>query len=116
MWILTILNNFFDKEDKNVITSKQRAFLRGEVSLQPAVCFVGKDGLSPSVMESIKQALTAREVVKISVLQNCEMPVKDVATSICTALGAETVGIVGKKIVVYKFNAKNKSHALQNMK
>ena len=59
-----------------MITSKIRATIKGFASTEPAVCQIGKDGLSPMVLDSIAKALKARELVKITVLQNCEEDAK----------------------------------------
>ncbi|MGN0798030.1 MAG: YhbY family RNA-binding protein [Christensenellales bacterium] len=96
-----------------MLTSKERAYLRGVASTQEAVCFVGKDGLGEMCLASINDALTARELVKISVLQNCDCDTKSVANEICEKLECECVGIVGRKIVVYKHNPENKNHVLK---
>lgn len=96
-----------------MLTSKERAYLRGVASTQEAVCFVGKDGLSDMCLASISDALRAREIVKISVLQNCDCDTKSVASEICEKLECECVGVVGRKIIAYKLNPKNKNHILK---
>ena len=92
-----------------MLTSKERAYLRGVASTQEAVCFVGKDGLSDMCLASISDALRAREIV----LQNCDCDTKSVASEICERLECECVGIVGRKIIAYKLNPKNKNHILK---
>ena len=95
-----------------MITSKLRATIKGIASTELAVCQIGKDGLSPMVLESISKALKAREVVKISVLQNCEEDVKSLMNEICEALDAEPIGAPGRKIIIYKFNPDLKTHVV----
>lgn len=95
-----------------MLTSKDRAILRGIASTQEAVCFVGKDGLSEGCLESIEAALLARELVKISVLQNCDCNIKAIAGEICEKLECDCASIVGRKIVIYKYNPNNKNHVL----
>ncbi len=95
-----------------MLTSKDRATLRGIASTDEAVCFVGKEGLSENCLESVEDALIARELIKISVLQNCDSDTKSIANEICEKLECDCVGIVGRKIVVYKYNPNNKNHVL----
>lgn len=95
-----------------MLTSKDRATLRGIASTQEAVCFVGKESLSESCLESIEDALAARELVKVSVLQNCDSDTKSIANEICEILECDCVGIIGRKIVIYKYNPNNKNHVL----
>ncbi len=95
-----------------MLTSKDRATLRGIASTQESVCFVGKEGLSESCIESIEDALVARELIKVSVLQNCDSNTKSIANEICEKLECDCVGIVGRKIVIYKYNPNNRNHVL----
>ncbi|NCB48708.1 MAG: YhbY family RNA-binding protein [Clostridia bacterium] len=95
-----------------MITSKERAKLKSIVSLESAVCIIGKEGLSENCLESIEKAVVAREVVKINVLPVCETDAKTLANTIVESLECELIGVIGKKIIIYKFNKKNKKHAL----
>ena len=60
---------------KNTLTGKQKGFLRSMgMKLEPVV-MIGKDGVTPQVVTSAKEAITKRELIKVRVLQNCaEMP------------------------------------------
>lgn len=95
-----------------MITSKERAKLKSITSLESAICIIGKDGLSDNCVESIKDAVKAREVVKINVLNTCELDAKTLANMLVEKIACEVVGVIGKKIIVYKFNKRNKTHAL----
>ena len=95
-----------------MLTSKDRAFLKRVISSQSAVYQIGKDGLSEQNLNGILEALNARELIKINVLQNCDETPKTLAENICQELKCELVGVIGRKIIVYKLNPKNKSHVL----
>lgn len=97
-----------------MISSKDRAYLKRIISVESPVYQVGKDGLSQTNIEGINQALTARELIKINILQNCDMPAKEVANSLQQTLNCEVVGVIGRKVIIYKFNPKNKTHILNN--
>ena len=51
-----------------MLTSKQRAFLRGMANGMDAIFQVGKNGVTPELRDTVYNALEARELVKISVL------------------------------------------------
>ena len=52
-------------------TSKQRAYLKGlAMNLEP-IFQIGKSSLTPEFTAAVAEALEARELIKISVLQNC---------------------------------------------
>ncbi len=93
-----------------MLNSKQRALLKSYVSTQDSVCFVGKDGLSEAVIDSITKALLAREVIKITVLQNCELSPREVADQLQNDLKVDVVAVIGKKVIVYKYSANIKKH------
>lgn len=95
-----------------MITSKTRAKLRGIASGELAVCQIGKEGLTPMVLDSITKALTKRELIKINVLQNCDEDIKSLMTELCETLDCEPIGMLGRKIIIYKLNPDNKKHVL----
>jgi len=100
------------KERRKMVTSKERAKLKSLVSLESATCIIGKEGLSENCLESVKKALKAREILKISVLPTCDEDAKTLANLIVENLECEIIGVIGKKIIIYKFNKNNKKHAL----
>ena len=51
---------------------KQKRFLRALASTMPAVVQIGKGGLDPAVIDSARKAITARELIKVKILQNSE--------------------------------------------
>lgn len=94
--------------------SKTRAILRGKASQISAICQIGKDGLTTTLLESIENALFARELVKINVLKNCDETPKELLTKIAEATGAEPICTIGQKIVIYKVsNKKGIKHVLE---
>jgi len=99
-----------------MLTSKERAFLKRIMATQSPVFQIGKDGLSDNNLLGINQALTAREVIKINILQNADLPSKVVAEEIAKQLKCEVVAVIGKKVILYKLNPKNTTHALDNLK
>lgn len=92
-----------------MITSKQRAYLRGLGASCPAIMQVGKGGVSENLIKTVSDALEARELVKLSVLDNCEDSPREVLDKLCEALGAEGVACVGKKIVLYRESTDKKT-------
>lgn len=85
-----------------MITSKQRAYLRGLGQSCPAIMQIGKGGLSDNLLKTVSDALEARELVKLTVLDNSGEDPRYILDQLCEALGAEGVACVGKKIVLYR--------------
>ena len=91
-----------------MLTSKQRAYLRGLASVEPAIMQVGKGGISENLIKTVSDALEARELIKLTVLENSGEAAREVAELLAKATYAEVVGVIGKKIVLYRESEKNK--------
>ncbi len=84
------------------MTSKQRAYLKSLAQTLEPTFQIGKNGVTPEVTSAIGEALDARELLKISVLNNCLTEPKDIAEMISGRTKSTTVQVIGKKIVLYK--------------
>ena len=85
-----------------MFTSKQRSNLKAIASGLEPIGQIGKSGVTDNMVESLSKALDARELIKISVLQNADMTPDDYAEQLAEKLGAEVVCVIGKKIVLYR--------------
>lgn len=88
------------------MTAKERSILRSASSKENAILQIGKGGLSDNLITSLDEALTAREVVKITILKNCESDADEICGIINDKLGCETVCTIGNKAVFYRFSKK----------
>ncbi len=91
-----------EESEKNGMTTKQRAYLKGLAMRLEPVIQVGKGSVSPSLVTAVAEALEARELIKISVLQNCLEDPKELAQMIAERTRSQVVQVIGKKIVLYK--------------
>ena len=91
-----------------MITPQQRAELRKTAQSIEPVMQVGKDGLSLNVINTADQALYARELIKITVLESCEVDAKTIANEMAERCRADVVQVIGRKIVLYKKNLDKK--------
>ena len=85
-----------------MITSKQRAYLKGLAMTMDPILQLGKGGLTPENTASVDEALAARELIKIHVLKNCVDDGKDLAQILAERTHSEVVQVIGKMIVLYK--------------
>ncbi|MCI5639778.1 MAG: YhbY family RNA-binding protein [Lachnospiraceae bacterium] len=86
------------------MTSKERAALKTQAMKLDSIFHIGKSSLTPQMIDAVKDALRARELVKISVLKNCLDDPKEIAVVLSERTGSEVVQVIGKKIVLYKKN------------
>lgn len=84
------------------MTSKQRAYLKGLAMTMDPIFQIGKNSLTPENTKAIQEALEARELIKISVLQNCLDDPKELAQLVSERTRSQVVQVIGKKIVLYK--------------
>ena len=84
------------------MTSKQRAYLKGLAMTLEPIFQIGKSSLTPDLTRAIDEALAARELIKISVLQNCMDDPHELAQTVAERTRSQVVQVIGKKIVLYR--------------
>ena len=90
-----------------MITSKQRAYLRGLANKMQPIFQVGKNGVEAAFLKQLEEALEVRELIKIKVLENSGLGAREVSDMICESIGSEGIQAIGSKIVLYKQSSKN---------
>lgn len=89
-----------------MLTSKQRAELRGQATTIDTTLMVGKGGVTEAVIAEAENQLITRELVKGKVLEGAMMTAREVCDEICEATGADGVGVIGTKFIIYRFSEK----------
>lgn len=85
-----------------MITSKQRAYLRSLANKVPSIFQMGKEGISKNLTDQLSLALDAREIIKVHVLENCELTPREACDEVSSLLHAEPVQVIGSKFVIYR--------------
>lgn len=85
-----------------MLTSKQRAYLRSEASKTEPLFQIGKESLNAGVVAAADSALSARELIKLTVLRTAGETPKTLLAALADALKAEPVCAIGEKIVLYR--------------
>lgn len=85
-----------------MITSKQRAYLRGLANKITPIFQIGKGGINENMLKQVDDALEKRELIKFHVLENSLMDTREACGEIAGALGAEPVIVIGSKFVLYR--------------
>lgn len=88
------------------MNSKTRAQLRSLANTMEAILQVGKNGLGDALIKQVDDALTAREMIKMTVLETCPETPADMATMLAEASHSEVVQVVGRKVTLYRKNPK----------
>ena len=91
-----------------MLTSKQRAQLRSMASTMDTIMQIGKSGISDTLVATVSDALEARELIKMRVLENCDLGVRGAAEELAARTGAEVVSVIGTKCILYRESATKK--------
>ena len=95
-----------------MLTGKQKSYLKGLSHNMQPIIQIGKNSVNEMLVKTIEDALEARELIKISVLQNCLEEPKTMAIDIADVLEAEVVQVIGRTIILYKQSRKKKQIVL----
>ena len=84
------------------MTSKQRAYLKGLAMNMSPVFQIGKSSVTPELVQALDDVLEARELIKVTVLNNCMDDPRELAETVAGRTRSEVVQVIGKKIVLYR--------------
>ena len=85
-----------------MLTSSQRAYLRGLAQTLDPILYIGYSGLTDQVIKQAEDALNAREIIKCSIQKSCEFDTRTVCDELCDIVRAEGVQCIGRKFVIYR--------------
>lgn len=94
------------------MTTKQRAYLKSLAMTMDPIFQIGKNSMTPELTRAVDEALEARELIKVSVLQNCADDPRELAAMLAERTRSQVVQVIGKKIVLYK-EGKNEKKKIQ---
>lgn len=89
------------------MTSKERAYLRGLANSLDAIFQVGKAGVSDTLLKQLDNAIEARELIKISILETAPASAKQLAEEIAKGTNSIVVQTIGNKITLFRQRKKN---------
>lgn len=85
-----------------MLTGKQRSYLKGLGNTIKPITQIGKSGITKSFISQLNDALEARELVKINILENNGLDPNKTANQIANLTGSEFVQSIGNKIILYR--------------
>ena len=91
-----------------MLNSRQRAQLRGLANSFETILQVGKSGVSENTVKQVSDALEARELIKLRILETCPTTPRETAEEIAEKTGADVVQVIGSRFVLYKESEENK--------
>ena len=89
-----------------MFTSKERSNLRSIAQNIEPIGQIGKGGMNENMIKSFSEALEARELIKVNILNNSEAEAKEICDELAKAVRAEVVSTIGHKVILYRYSHK----------
>jgi len=84
------------------LSGKQRRYLRGQGnSIKPTV-YIGKDGISDALLNSLGEAFNNRELVKVRIEKSCKLERKEAGHQLAQATAAHMIQVLGNTLLLYR--------------
>ena len=95
-----------------MLNSRQRAQLRGMANRMETIFQVGKSGIGDEIKKQVDDALEARELIKMRVLETSPVTSREAADQIAEMVGADVVQVIGSRFILYRESVNNKKIVL----
>ena len=93
-----------------MLTGKQRSYLKSLAMKIDTVVYIGKAGITDTIIKEMDNYLTAHELIKCKVQEGADITPKDAANQAAQSLGAEYVQAIGRRFILYR---PSKEHLIQ---
>jgi RNA-binding protein len=90
-----------------MLTSKQRAYLKGLAHNLEPIFLIGKSGVTDTMIKEIDITLEKRELIKLKILNNSSEDPREASNQIAEQVGAEVVQVIGGKFIIYRPSKEN---------
>ncbi len=92
-----------------MLNSRQRAQLRGLANDYETILQIGKSGISDNTIKQVNDALEARELIKLRVLEACRLSSREAADELAAAVKCDVVQVIGSRFILYRESKENKT-------
>lgn len=92
-----------------MLNSRQRAQLRAMANEMETILQIGKIGINENTVKQVNDALEARELIKLRILETCPTTVRETADTLATETQSDVVQVIGSRFILYKESKNNKT-------
>lgn len=96
-----------------MLTGKQKRYLRSTAHHLTPIVQIGKGAISENLVQQVNEVLEKRELIKVSILQNCEEDKHEISQTLARLTKAELVQLIGLTIVLYKRSSQEKYRKIE---
>ena len=94
------------------MTSKQRAYLRSKANTIDAIFQIGKSGITEVLLKQLDDAIEARELIKVTILDSAPASAKELAEELATGSNSVVVQTIGNKVTLFRQKKENSKYTL----
>ncbi len=91
-----------------MLNSRQRVQLRGLANSLDTIFQIGKGGVTENTVKQVDDALEARELIKLRVLETSPVSSREAADEIAEKTHSDVVQVIGTRFVLYRESRDNK--------
>ena len=92
-----------------MLNSRQRAQLRGMANSYETILQIGQIGINDNTVKQVNDALDARELIKLRILETCPTSVRETADTLANLTNSDVVQVIGTRFILYKESKNNKT-------
>lgn len=92
----------------DTMTSKQRSHLRSIAANLSPITQIGKGGVTDNLLKTLSDALDAKELIKVTILDTADDDVRNLAENVAELLEAALVSVIGRKAIFYRYSRRDK--------
>lgn len=89
-----------------MLTGKQKGYLRSLAQPLRSIMQIGKNGITENFVENFNNALDSHELIKVSILQNCQESKAELVEILCNESNCESVQVIGNQLIFYRHSQK----------
>ena len=90
------------------ITSKQRSKLKSLAANLSPITQIGKGGITDNLLKTLSDALDARELIKVTILETADEDIRNLTENVAELLEAVPVAVIGRKAIFYRYSRRDK--------
>ncbi|HET97306.1 MAG TPA: YhbY family RNA-binding protein [Desulfurivibrio alkaliphilus] len=90
------------KQEKYYLSGKQALELRGQGHHLKPTAMVGREGVTPAVLEALTAVLAAHELVKVKVQEGSPLETAAAAEKLAAGSKAKIVQVIGHIVLLYR--------------
>ena len=95
------------------LASNQRKHLESLANDLDPIVRIGKQGITPQLINSVIENLESRELIKVKILEAAPLEKEEIAEQIIAQTGCYLVRLIGRTLILYRKAKKKKKTSIE---